>query len=242
MARLAWFALPLGMVTGVVSLTASVPRYFVGHFVDTSAVGVFAALACPGMILQQTTMALSQASLPRFGEYFGRADTVAFRRLLFQVVAINGMIGLIGISVSVSMGRHVLAFLYSDEFVSCNDAFVWVTASFALNCLGATGVALTASRRFRTQFAISLLSLATMLVACVLLVPSQGLMGAAFALVVVAAARLVVISWCVARVIRELKFQPAAAPAAAPSVHSVVITSARKSATNQICCRKSQIR
>ena len=57
--QLVWFALPLGFVTGVVTVTANIPRYALGMVIDHHAVGVFAILACPGLILQQSALALS---------------------------------------------------------------------------------------------------------------------------------------------------------------------------------------
>lgn len=203
--RLVWLALPPGIMVGVVSLTISLPRGFIAQFVDTSAVGIFVALLCPGIVLQQTVMALAQATLPRLSQYYVQRNASAFRRLLVKVLAVNALAGLIGLVASLLVGRQLLSFLFRAEFAIHFDAFIWIMVSCVINCLVAAGNVLTAAGRFRTQLAIALVSLVVMVSACTALVPSFGILGAAISLVIVAIVRLTLISVYVTQVVIGLR-------------------------------------
>ncbi|MCP4189669.1 MAG: oligosaccharide flippase family protein [Planctomycetaceae bacterium] len=204
MGRLAWLTLPLGMMTGVVALTASVPRYFLGHFWDVGAVGVFAALACPGLVLQQSTLSLAQAALPRFGQCFANSDAVECRRLLWRVLAFNFIFGALGVLVGVLIGQRILQLFYTAEFSRYEGPFVWMMVSFALNCMGSIGMVLMAAQRFRTQFLISVSTLITTVGLGAILISRYGLMGAALTLVVVSLIRLAIVFFAVSLAIREI--------------------------------------
>ncbi|MDG2380183.1 MAG: oligosaccharide flippase family protein [Pirellulaceae bacterium] len=205
MTHLAWVTLPLGLVTGVVALTASIPRYYLGHYWEIGAVGVFAALACPGLVLQQSMLSLSQAALPRFGHCFVNADGAGCRRLLWRVLIVNAVFGVLGVLAGLLIGRQILQLLYTEEFAQYDQPLVWMMVSFALNCMGSIGSVLMAAKRFRTQFVISLITLVTTVGLGVMLIPRYGLTGAALTLVVVSSIRLAVIFLAVSFVIREME-------------------------------------
>ena len=191
--RLVWFALPLGFVTGVVTVTANIPRYALGLVVDHHAVGVFAILACPGLILQQSALALSQASLPRFGLCCRQLDVRGFTRLLTRVVLINASAGATAVVLSFLFGRMLLSRVFGEEFAQYHSVFLFVTIAFAINSVGALGGVLTAARRFRTQFAISVATLTVMVWASFVWIPTEGLMGAALAFVLAVSVRVLLI-------------------------------------------------
>ena len=188
--QLVWFALPLGFVTGVVTVTANIPRYALGMVIDHHAVGVFAILACPGLILQQSALALSQATLPRFGLCCRQRETRGFTRLLTRVVTINVTAGATAVVLSFLFGRVLLTQVFGEEFAQYHSVFCFVTIAFAINSVGALGGVLTAARRFRTQFAISVATLIAMVGASFAWIPTEGLMGAALAFVLAASVRL----------------------------------------------------
>ena len=205
--RLAWTTLPLGLMVMVGSLTASLPRYFVGHFLDLAAVGVLAALICPTTVGQQVMLALSQVTLPRFAYHLRQCQPVAFRRLLAQVIGWNAVSALTTFAICAVGGRFILSQLYTAEYARHYDCFLWLGATSAVNCLGALGGVLTAARWYRCQLAIAVLTFAATVVSCAVLIPLQGIRGATVALLIVAVVRLLAVAVAVSALLFRLPGQ-----------------------------------
>lgn len=203
MLKLAWYTSPLGFVVFGFALTSSVPRFVIGHSIDTASVGVLAALMVPGVIMQQIVTALSQAALPRFANYYETNDFRRFRSLLRRVLATNACIGGLGLGLAVVAGEEILRLLFTPEFSQHQAVFLGIMLASAINCAGAIGGVLTATKRFRIQLLITLLSLLSMTITCSLWIPSDGLIGAGRALVVTAAVRLALVLATVHLAIRQ---------------------------------------
>ena len=84
--RLAWLALPLGVVVMLNSFYSNIPRYFVEHYLGEAALGYFAAMAYV-LVAGRTVMnALGQAATPHLAKSYV-ADRRAFCRLLAKLLA-----------------------------------------------------------------------------------------------------------------------------------------------------------
>jgi O-antigen/teichoic acid export membrane protein len=92
---------------------------------------------------------------------------------------------------SLIAGRHVLTLLYRPEYATHLAVFIWVIAAAGIGYLASVcGYAMTAARQFMIQVPIYVLSIAVVTVACALLVPDHGLLGAAWAIFVMFAIQL----------------------------------------------------
>ncbi|MDQ2784839.1 MAG: oligosaccharide flippase family protein [Chloroflexota bacterium] len=182
MSRLIWLALPLGVVMMLGSLMTNIPRYFIERFAGTHALGIFAAMAY--IVVAGTTVvdALGQAVTPRLARAFAAGDIGAFRALTAKVLGISAAMAAAGLLLSLCIGRQVLTLLYRPEYATHLDVFIWIIAAAGIGYLASIfGYAMTAARQFTIQVPIYAVSIGVVIIACALLVPDHGLLGAAWA-------------------------------------------------------------
>jgi len=182
MLRLTWLALPLGFVMMLGSLMTNIPRYFIERSEGTHALGIFAAMAY--IVFAGTTVidALGQAVTPRLAREYAAGDVGAFRALTAKVLGISAALAIAGLLLSLVVGRQVLTLLYRPEYAAHLDVFIWIIAAAGIGYLSSVfGYAMTAARQFTIQVPIYAFSIAIVTVACALLVPDHGLLGAAWA-------------------------------------------------------------
>ncbi|MGI8856820.1 MAG: lipopolysaccharide biosynthesis protein, partial [Thermomicrobiales bacterium] len=182
LARLAWLALPLGFVMMLASLVTNIPRYFIERFQGTHELGIFAAMAY--IVVAGTTVvdALGQAVSPRLARHCAAGEMGAFRALVGKVLGISALLGAAGVLLSLVVGRQVLTLLYRPEYADHLNVFIWIIVAAGLGYLASVfGYAMTAARLFAIQVPIYLVSIVAVTVGCALLVPSHGLLGAAWA-------------------------------------------------------------
>jgi O-antigen/teichoic acid export membrane protein len=183
--RLALIGAPLGLVMLLVSLNGNVPRYFVERHLGESALGAFGALFYVTVAGHMVVTALGQIVAPRLARLDVAGDARAFRRLLGGSLWAACGVGAACVLVAWLGGGRLLTLLYAAEYASYAKLFVWLMLAAAPNYLATIlGVAATATRRLRYQpVALAAVVLATTL-ACWVLIPREGLAGAAIAVAV----------------------------------------------------------
>lgn len=191
LARLAWLALPLGLVMALASLNMNIPRYFVKGYLGEHELGIFAAIAYIMVAGQVAVTALGQSTSPRLARYYAAYDGVAFRTLLFKLLCIAALLGVTGVLIALIAGEQVLTVFYGPEYAESADVFVWLMAAAGISYMSSIlGYGMTAARYFQIQIPwfgfVGFIST----VLCFLLVPTAGLQGAAMALLVAAVVQL----------------------------------------------------
>lgn len=184
--RLAVLAAPLGVVLGLVSLTANVPRYAVDRYLGEAELGVFAGISY--LIVAGITLvnAMGQAAAPRLANQYAAGDLMAFRLLLARLIGIALVIGAAGFGLAALVGRPLLTALYSTEYARL-DVLLWVVGTAAALFVATfLGYGITAARYFRSQLPLFAATTVTVAAASVVLVPDHGLVGAAQALLAAA--------------------------------------------------------
>ena len=180
--RLTWLALPLGLVMLLSSLNSNIPRYFIQKELGDAKLGIFAAMAYLLVAGNTVVAALGQSASPRLAKYFAARDTKAYCRLLLRLAAIGASLGASGILLALGAGGPVLTLLYTSEFSKQVDVLVWLMVAGTFTYIAAfLGYGMTAARRFRVQLPLFALVAACATVLCYFLVPSWGLIGAAWA-------------------------------------------------------------
>lgn len=174
-----------GLAAAFVSLTANVPRYVVGHSLGESALGIFGALAyavTPGMMV---VAAMGQAAAPRLARFYFDRDARAFHTLLQRLLILGAGVGLIGIVAAAAKGGAILRVLYGSRYADEGVLFIVLMVGGAIGCLASVGgYAANATRAFET-LALPYLVQALVALACAaVLIPSHGLLGAAWATVI----------------------------------------------------------
>ena len=177
-------ALPLGLVTGLIALIPSIPRYFVDQYWGAYELGIFAAIAYFERAGAIAVNALGQSAIPRLAKYFALGDRYLFRKLLLKLMGIGALFSTAGILTALLAGKKILTFIYQPEYAR-QDVFVLVMVAAGITYISSFfGYALTAARYFKIQILLFALSASSVALACMWLIPSEGLRGAAKAMIV----------------------------------------------------------
>src|SRR4051794_2562238 len=183
MGSLAAVALPLGVGALFVTLSSSIPRYFVQAAAGSAALGVFAVAVSLQMVGVTLVSALGQAAAPRMAAEHDAGRRGAFGRLLAQLRGVSVALGLFGVAVAVVAGRPLLELLFGPAYAAGHGVLVWgmVAAAFSYPA-SLLGYALASARRMWVQVPMLACSAGATALACAWLVPRHGPEGAAMGL------------------------------------------------------------
>jgi O-antigen/teichoic acid export membrane protein len=177
---LAAVALPLGLVMGVLSLNANVPRYLIGASLTVADVGAFSAMASLGVVGATVCNALGQVASPRLANDYADGNQRPFLLTVAKLLIAALAAGIMGTMVAATWGSWLLAALFRAEYGRLQEVFVTLMIAAGLSYLASVfGYALTAARRFYCQLPIFALALVVTAVVCAWLIPRIGLQGAA---------------------------------------------------------------
>jgi O-antigen/teichoic acid export membrane protein len=203
--RLARLSLPLGVVGMLVSLNANIPRYFIEHYGGEAALGYFSAMAYLMVAGTMVVGALGQSATPRLARHYVE-DLDAFTRLVWRLVALGTVLGLAALLAAGFFGREILTVLYRRDYAAHSDVLVWLMAAAAMGYLASMlGYAMTAARYFKVQAPVFALVVGVNVAACALLVPSRGLIGAAWAMVIALGVQLLSAAAVTAHAVRAAR-------------------------------------
>ena len=183
--KLALAGLPMGFVLMMVSLNLNIPRYFIQHTLGTHELAMFSAIATLLSAGGVATNAIGQAAAPRLAKAFVNRDRRGFIMLLAALVVVSLGLGALGFTGAVLFGKQAMAMIYRPEYSAHHDVLVWLMGASGFFYLGSTlGYAVTAVRCFTPQLPLFAIAAATTAIGCMALVPSQGLRGAAIAILI----------------------------------------------------------
>jgi O-antigen/teichoic acid export membrane protein len=190
--RLAWLAFPLGLVMFLVSLLPMAPRFFLVREGGLAEVGVFAALSYLMVAGSTVVNALGQAATPRLARRWAAGEREAFAALLAKIGLLVICMGLAGTLLAWAVGDWVLALLYRPEYGAHRDLFVWLMAAATVSFVGSIlGYGLTAARIFRVQVVQFAMVNVGLLGGCWVWIPSHGMIGAAWAMLLAYAVQVI---------------------------------------------------
>lgn len=183
--KLAMAGLPMGFVLMMVSLNLNIPRYFIQKHLGMHELAIFSAIATLLAAGSVVTNAVGQAAAPRLAKCFVNGDRRGFGVLLAALVVASLGLGGMGFAGAVFFGKQAMALIYRPEYSTRQDVLVWLMGASGFFYLGSTlGYAVTAVRCFAPQLPLFVAAAATTALGCMLLVPSQGLRGAAMAILI----------------------------------------------------------
>jgi O-antigen/teichoic acid export membrane protein len=190
--KLAWLALPLGIVMVLISLNTNIPRYFIERQFGARELGIFAAMSY--LVVSGTTVisALGQSASPRLAKLYALGNQAGYRSLLLRLASIGVLLGVAGVLISLVAGPWILALLYQPEYSQYSEVLVWIMVSAGAGYVAALlGYGMTAARYFRHQAPLFVIVTLATIISCVYLVPTYGLTGAAWAVLIAATVQLV---------------------------------------------------
>jgi O-antigen/teichoic acid export membrane protein len=184
-------ALPLGFVMALISLTSNIPRYFIQAWLGDRELGIFAALTYVTAAGMTIVSAVGNSLTPAMARAFDRGDARAFARRFWLLAAAAGGIGLSGLLAAVFFGRPLLQIAYGEEYARSAGVFIHAMALGTVTYLAAAvGFAMSAARCFRAQAPVFVVVVATIFAASMAFIPSLGLHGALWGLMLGAAVQL----------------------------------------------------
>jgi len=190
--QLTWLSLPLGLVMMLISLNSNIPRYFIESYLGERELGIFAALAYLMVAGNMVILALGQSASPRLAKYYAMGNRKAFRTLLIKLVGMGAAIGVMAVLVALLVGRELLTIVYRPEYAEQKDLFVLVMVAAGIGYVASfLGYGITAARYFVIQIPLFVAVTSTSAIASLWLIPTQGLRGAALALILSALVQLV---------------------------------------------------
>src|SRR5438067_3206828 len=171
LARLVWRSIPLGLVSGLLSLNTSIPSYFIAHYLGRYELGIFAAIAYIERAQSIVVNALGASASPRLSKLYAMGNISAFRALLLKMVGAAALMGAGGVLLALTAGREILTLLYGHEYVRY-DVFVWFMVAVGIANVGFfLGWGMTAAGYFRAQLPIFVLITFVTALASVSLIP-----------------------------------------------------------------------
>jgi O-antigen/teichoic acid export membrane protein len=178
-------SLPLGFVMMLISLNANIPRYFIEHHLGERELGIFSALSYLMVAGGIVVSALGQSASPRLAKYYAAGNSKDFKNLLLKIVLIGAVLGGISILMAAIAGKEILTILYRPEYAQQVYLFMLLMVAAGVGYIASfLGYGMTAAQYFRAQMPLFTIVTAVSALVCYLLVPTQGLIGAAIALIV----------------------------------------------------------
>lgn len=175
-------ALPLGVVTALVTLQWSIPRFFIERLSGLEDLGVFAAANQLTMALGSAVGAIGMAVNGRLAQAFASGSTHEFRSIVLRLAGVGLAVGLLGAAISAVFGGSVLALVYRRDYASGESVLVWLSLAAGMSYAGSfLGYGMTMTRRFRVQVPLFAMVVAVTGFFCAILVPAYGIRGAAWA-------------------------------------------------------------
>ncbi|MCA9168945.1 MAG: hypothetical protein KDB23_14825, partial [Planctomycetales bacterium] len=169
---------PLGISTFLVALMSSLPRLSLARVTNESTLGVFSILCYVCFPMTLIVSAVMQAATPRMSLAY-RADTRSYRRLCYSLFLICTALGILNAIAIAAAGSVAVTWAFGDELVDTRGDLLWVSLAFGVGYLAAVpATALVAQRHFRLAMITCAGSCTVCGVACLVLIPPFGLVGA----------------------------------------------------------------
>jgi len=203
LSKLAWLALPAGIMSVLTRLVEVVPQYFIEAQLGTEMLGFFAAIAALPMAGRMIVNASGMATLPRLSRLFAQRNH-RFTHLTLKLIAVSTALGIAGLAATLIFGQWLLTVIFTAEYAAYQRLFVWLMLYGGVAYIaGAIGYSLHATRWFWSLPALYTAVAGTCVIGCLLLVPRFGIEGAAFAMIFARATQiplsLCIVTWAYRR-------------------------------------------
>ena len=204
-------ALPLGVISMLVSLNANITRYFVEGHRGSTELGMYSAVAS---LLSAGTLVVSaygQALFLPVAKACLSADRTEFRKFAILAVILGALLGAGAVVIAMLFGPAILTHLFRPEYARYASVLVrlMIAGTIAFITSG-LGFVMTAARSLRPQVPLLVIVGVTTAASSTFLIPRYGLMGAADASLVAAVVQFMGTGIILLRVDRRFAKPPAA--------------------------------
>jgi O-antigen/teichoic acid export membrane protein len=215
-------ALPLGVISMLVSLNGNITRYFVEAHRGSAELGIYSAVAS---LLSAGTLVVSAYGQSLFlpvAKACVSANRNEFRKFVLLTVFLGGVLGSCAVLISIFFGAAILTHLFRPEYARYAGVLVrlMIAGTIAFIASG-LGFVMTAARSLRPQVPLLVIVGAATAVSSAFLIPKFGLIGAADASLLASIVQLVGTGVILLRVDRRLA-KPTAASCGVESLSAQI--------------------
>ncbi len=183
---------PLAIVTTMVMLHASLPRFVVAGSIGKAEAGIMGALTYAAIAPNLLMVALGQSSVTALVRSLAEKDRKEYLAGISRLLVVALILGSVTLLFGFFLGKRILHLLYGSQFLGHeNELLVFLGASAVGYVNTALGYGLSSSRVFAAQIPMMASVCLICFAASVILVPSWGLIGAAAAQLISMTAQLV---------------------------------------------------
>ncbi|MCH2114794.1 MAG: oligosaccharide flippase family protein [Pirellulales bacterium] len=180
---LAVSAIPLGLISLVVSLYAYLPQYLLKAGWGEAQLGIFVAVVSLPIVLETIARSVAQATIPRFAAFCANGDATGFRRLYRKSLAVFVSLGSSGVLIAWLWGEQLLRWLFSPELARHQSLLLVMTLAAAASFLCSYASIFITLKQYVAFLKLWSLSLSVLAALGLLLIPVYGVHGAAWAVV-----------------------------------------------------------
>jgi len=185
-------AFPLGVISMLVSLNASIPRFFVEAHRGSAELGIFSAIASLLSAGSLVVSAYGQSIFLPVAQACAQGDRTRFRTFVLLAGALGGVLGGAAVLLAGWFGPAILTHLFRKEYAIYSDIFVRLMIAGTVMFVGSgLGYVMTAARSLRPQIPLLIASAAAAAAVSAWSIPRYGLRGAADAVLAAALVQLV---------------------------------------------------
>lgn len=176
-------SIPLGVAQLIASLNANIPRYLIEYFHNPELLGFFGAIMYIITSGNRFIMAIGAAIIPRLSKYYSFQKIKEFIKLLGGFMALIFGSGLIAMIIIKLFGTEILTLLYTSEYSNySNEFFCFSVLGLIIYMNKALEIGLTATRVFKIQPYINIVTLSIIIVSGFYYIPMLGIVGALYSL------------------------------------------------------------
>jgi O-antigen/teichoic acid export membrane protein len=217
-------ALPLGVISMLVSLNSNLPRYFLEAHSGSAELGIFSALASLLAAGNLVVSAFGQSVFQPVARACADADRARFRAYSLVALLLGAGLGVAFVIASSLFGRTILLHVFRPEYAEHVGALVRLTfAGTALFVGSSLGYVITAARCLRPQMPVLILSSLASLAVSAWAIPAHGLDGAAEAIMATGLVQLAGLGTILWKIDRQLLGSPPDLPHSEESRPAVAV-------------------
>jgi O-antigen/teichoic acid export membrane protein len=185
MLALAKLGLAPTIVTTLVTLHVSIPRFVVANQLGEAQAGVVTALGYLAIAPNLVMVALGQAGMASLARSFGAGDSRGYLAGVLRLVGAAVIVGALTLTAGVAAGGPILAALYGPAYANYDRVLLLFLTAGAVSYLNAAlGYGLASARVFGMQMPLMSVVCIVSLLTSMALVPRLGVAGGAASLVV----------------------------------------------------------
>ncbi len=186
--------LPLGFSAVLIWLQPNVTRFMVEYFEGIEQLGYFTVLLYAYTASQMLIVAIGHGAVTQMANLYHNSATRSFVSLVIKLSLFVGGLGGAAIFVTWLIGKDVLSIMFGSDYAAFHGVLIAIVVGSSLRYIGGIiQFAVVATGAFQAIMKVHIATASVAVLAALYLIDLMGLMGAAFAIIIVNATHLVLI-------------------------------------------------